>query len=529
MKRNFRLSMGEIILLCIAGIFLLSYLYINVFGFNYYATPDVYADTLYAIEAWESKSIFPEGWVFGNQFYVVATPVLCALLYGVIGNVNVAMIVATTMMTVFLIASLIWMLRPVTTRMQQIAAVALMLGSITTCGITLSLEGQLLYVLASYYSCYLITLFITIGDYLRALRQPRRPYYYGMTLLTCFLLISTGMQSIRQTVILILPLCLFEGLRLGAHWWKHRHISGETLRITLRVLVYTVSNVLGLVLIRLLNIENVSIYGEILLRTSDWAQAHEVNMRILSEITGFYHVWNAPNGWLYLIPAVIFCGLTVFAFGRGVYQFIKTGKATPLFVVQVFLVIGLVLLFAINFFVQINFRTPYMFTWYALLAISGTALIEDLKKVPLQILTAVMVIGLICNWMVGCWPIIKAIRGTTMDSEYKMMADYLVAKDIEYIYGDWYSSAPRVALYSNGKIKACCSHGDVFQILPYINPQEYYWQEENKRAAYIFGKDEEEKALAYAAQKGVTMTKMAEYWNYTLYTADQPLMYHLQK
>ncbi len=41
MKRKFRLNIVEIILMGIAVLFFLSYLYINVFGFDIYATADV--------------------------------------------------------------------------------------------------------------------------------------------------------------------------------------------------------------------------------------------------------------------------------------------------------------------------------------------------------------------------------------------------------------------------------------------------------------------------------------------------------
>ncbi len=526
MKRNFHLNITEIILLSVAVLFFLTYLYINVFGFDMYATPDVYADTLYAIEAWESKSIFPAGWVFGNQFYVVATPVFCALLYGITGNINLSMIIATLIMTVLLIASLIWMLFPFTTRTQQIASAALMLGGITTCGITLSLEGQLLFVLASYYSCYLITLFITIGDYLRALHNPRRNYYSPMTILCCLLLLATGMQSIRQTVILIVPLCALEVLRLGAHWWQHRKLSRDTLLITCRVALYGISNFLGLLIIRLLNIDSISIYGDSLFRTSGWAQAHQINLRILGRITGFYYAFTEANGWMYFIPALIFCSLILYAFGKGAYHFCKSKKAHPLFTVQVFFIIGLLILFTTNLVLQIEFRTPYMFTWYGLLTVSVASLFNDFKKVPTGVLTAILVVGFTLNWWVGCKPMVTQIQKTDATSEYQMIADFLSEKDIQYIYGDWSTSATNVALRSNGKLKACSYHENIFQILPYINPQQYYGENENRNAVYIFKKEEEGAALSFADQKGVTMTKMAEFPRHTLYTADQPLMYH---
>ena len=67
-----------------------------VFYINFSINPeyydgDIYNDINYAKEAWKAKSLFPKDWIFGNQTYVVATPVLAALFYGITGNGFTAM------------------------------------------------------------------------------------------------------------------------------------------------------------------------------------------------------------------------------------------------------------------------------------------------------------------------------------------------------------------------------------------------------------------------------------------------------
>ena len=98
------------------GLLLLGYLaafaVINFIGLPWFLGADTYGDTLVARYMWEQKTVFPEGWVFGNQYYVVATPVLAALFYGLTGSMNFAMALATTAMTAFLLLALWWMLRP---------------------------------------------------------------------------------------------------------------------------------------------------------------------------------------------------------------------------------------------------------------------------------------------------------------------------------------------------------------------------------------------------------------------------------
>ena len=89
-----------LIILCIRAI-----LIINFQGFPRYCDTDMYSDTLVAKLMWEQKTLFPQNWVFGNQFYVIATPVLCALFYGVTGNLNFSMGLAFTVMGLLILVS----------------------------------------------------------------------------------------------------------------------------------------------------------------------------------------------------------------------------------------------------------------------------------------------------------------------------------------------------------------------------------------------------------------------------------------
>ena len=85
--------------------------YVNLSCNPEYYDGDIYNDINYAKEAWKAKSIFPKNWIFGNQTYVVATPVLAALFYGIVGNGFTAMAIASCIMTVFVILTYDWMTR----------------------------------------------------------------------------------------------------------------------------------------------------------------------------------------------------------------------------------------------------------------------------------------------------------------------------------------------------------------------------------------------------------------------------------
>ena len=55
---------------------------------------DIYADMLLAREIWRQRCLFPSNWVYGNQYYTIATPVAAALFYGLTGSMNVSMAAA---------------------------------------------------------------------------------------------------------------------------------------------------------------------------------------------------------------------------------------------------------------------------------------------------------------------------------------------------------------------------------------------------------------------------------------------------
>ena len=85
---------------------------VNFAGFAYFCNADMYEDTLVARLMWEQKTLFPENYIFGNQYYVIATPVFAALFYGLTGSMNTAMALATTLMSLLIVLSLGWMIKP---------------------------------------------------------------------------------------------------------------------------------------------------------------------------------------------------------------------------------------------------------------------------------------------------------------------------------------------------------------------------------------------------------------------------------
>ena len=203
-----------LLLIAAAGLaYLVVFTTLDMVGFARLSTSDIYEDTLVARLMWEQKTLFPPSFLFGNQFYVVATPVLAALFYGLTGSMNNGMSLATLVMSVLLMLSMNWMLKPfVKDRLAHFAALLLFAASCFGPSTARREDGaQLFFVLCSYYACYLICAFVVLGDYARSRSDARlRP---GALCLALFLCFCTGMQSVRQTCVTILPLLCVEALR----------------------------------------------------------------------------------------------------------------------------------------------------------------------------------------------------------------------------------------------------------------------------------------------------------------------------
>ena len=98
-------------LLCLAAFFAVFAL-VNFVYLPRVIDGDIYADMVLAREIWRQKTLFPDNWIYGNQYYTVATPVVAALFYGLTGSMNLSMALATTLMSALIVWSFCWMLRP---------------------------------------------------------------------------------------------------------------------------------------------------------------------------------------------------------------------------------------------------------------------------------------------------------------------------------------------------------------------------------------------------------------------------------
>ena len=535
-NREGRKLVSIILLTAVSMLFLISFAVINFKGFPQFCSCDMYEDTLYSMLAWKDKSFFPGGWVFGNQYYIFTTPVFSALFYGLTGNPNLSMALSTTVMTLLIVLSILFLIYPFTDKIGRLAGIAAMLGCMVTVNAALSLEGQLFYILASYYSGYLITILLVTGDYLHALCFPEKRKHSAAFFISLVLCFAMGMQSLRQTAVLILPLLAVEALRiLILLYHKEKKLILRTRMVTLRAFLYAASNLLGAMYIRLFKVPHVEIYGSITRRSPSMREAvNEVNIRILQKLTGFYYALHERKGALYFVLALFFTGVVISASVISMKGYLaerRKGKdgRKYLFGVCTFLIftISLIELFAANQILDINFRMIYMFVWYPFAAISCVVLFKYIKSGKGKFVgTILLCAACFGTWYTGyCPALVNAIEPETPCAAEKI-SEYIVDNGYIYIYGDWSVACP-IAVYANGKALAACSYKRPFEILGYINPQGVYGEKENEKAVYVFYGHQSTSALRYAARIGAKMTLIKEFeGGYTLYTSDKPLMHY---
>ena len=169
---------------------------------------DMYADASVARLMAEQHSLFPEGWIFGNQYYVIATPVIAALFYLICRNTVLAMSLATSLMYVLILVSFYWCAKELfSIKARRIGlfcmAGATILGdSVSSC----TYGFQILYSMASYYACYVVVILLHLGIWARIDKGRRVPVpVMVLALITSFAL---GIQSPRELLSLCIPLFL---------------------------------------------------------------------------------------------------------------------------------------------------------------------------------------------------------------------------------------------------------------------------------------------------------------------------------
>ena len=515
-----------VLLLLVLVAYALLFGFLNFRGFARLALADMYADTLCARLMWEAKSLFPRRFLFGNQFYVVATPVLAALFYGLCGSMNTAMALATTVMSLLILLSMDWMLRPVLKKpWQRLAALLAFVGLLFGPGSARREDGtQLFFVLCSYYACYVITEFVVLGDYARArLSGDRR---LPALLLAAFLCFCTGMQSLRQTCITVLPLLGFEGIGLLRRLLRHEPAFPPKRRPVLaRAGVYTLANLLGLVAIRLIHPLQHTIYrGSSLFSGSSLAQELAEVRKALTVVTGYEYTKSAIGGPFFTVMFVFCLLLVAWALVLLLRAWRCEADASALFWLLSLLACAAVI--AASFFTSVSLRAIYLFPWYFLPALSYAVLAARIRPLYTKLVTGCLILLAACNLYFSYRNDVEAVL-SEVPTPAQQVCDYALENGYRYLYGNQSLGAPQIAVYSDGRLIAgCWEDACIFKVSPHINIRDiYHYHGDVEHALFVFLPWELEAALAEAAANGTELTLIGQYGQYAVYSSSRQLLY----
>lgn len=495
-----------------------------VFYINFSINPeyydgDIYNDINYAKEAWKAKSLFPKDWIFGNQTYVVATPVLAALFYGITGNGFTAMAIASCIMTVLTLLTYDWMTRTLFSYNERTAGFLFMIGFLLLkAHVATSQQGiQAFFTMASYYACYLINAFIVYGCYVRIRQGKFTGKHIIPAIIGVALSFGTGMQSLRQTAVMALPLVACEVLLIIIYSAKDKKFAISY--STLFSAIVFIANIAGLVAMRFIEINQNSIYGTTAFVSSfkDFFRKLFLNMESVALTFGL----DALELRVRLVASIPFLLIILIGFILCVKDYIKNKcNEQGSFVLVMLLTLGCVSVFAAGVLTDVVNRALYYFMIYPLLAVCVSYIIVkfEKKRDVLFSVVAVFTAGMIIFRTVGAVEEIKA--GKEKNSTAHQIANYMLDNGYDTIYSVFGLSG-----VMDGAENVVVASGDKIHIVQFKNvdsskpmkPVEYlcvkdgYKQWDNSKSLYLLRDHELPKVKKIAEKYDVTMTEKARF------------------
>ncbi len=504
-----------VLLLCFVGMVF----YIN-FSINpEYYDGDIYNDINYAKEAWKAKSLFPKDWIFGNQTYVVATPVLAALFYGITGNGFTAMAIASSIMTVLTLLTYDWMTRTLFSYNERTAGFLFMIGFLLLkAHVATSQQGiQAFFTMASYYACYFINAFIVYGCYVRIRQGKFTGKHIIPAIIGVALSFGTGMQSLRQTAVMALPLVACEVLLIIIYSAKDKRFAISY--STLFSAIVFIANIAGIVAMRFIEINQNSIYGTTAFVSSfkDFFRKLFLNMESVALTFGL----DALELRVRLVASIPFLLIILIGFILCVKNYIKNKcNEQGRFVLVMLLTLGCVSVFAAGVLTDVVNRALYYFMIYPLLAVCVSYIIVkfEKKRDVLFSVVAVFTAGMIIFRTAGAVEEIKA--GKDKNSTAHQIANYMLDNGYDTIYSVFGLSG-----VMDGAENVVVASGDKIHLVQFKNvdsskpmkPVEYlcvkdgYKQWDNSKSLYLLRDHELPKVKKIAEKYDVTMAEKARF------------------
>lgn len=432
---------------------------IGMFCFNFngrpFYNPDIYSDALVAKQMWTEKTLFPENWVFGNQFYIAATPVLAALMYGILGDSFLALSAASCLMTVFILLSFVYCMKEAVDRKYLPLGLFCISGAgiICTGACTNTFGWQIFYTMASYYATYFIGILLSLGVWLRLKKCNK---VNPVTIILVLLLnCALGMNSLRQTLTGCLPLVALDCLLILTEIIRQKKFITVIKSSVKRVMFSAgalLSNLAGVVIVKSFNINSDPIIEETKLSylPSEVIKNLITTMRSIASILGF----SVYNQGIRYIPLLIVAAIFLLIAVTAIIFIIKDKDETPLTYLITFSFISLAAMAFTGVFI-LRTRNIYYFIWFFMLTCSIIYLAVKLKgKAKSSLLIIILICGLVnCTYSFHN----DYVQYTKKHEGFEKIANTLIDDGVEYLFsGVEFNS--RVVAYSKDKF----THGILF-------------------------------------------------------------------
>ena len=503
---------SELTISIVLTVLLLAFLglvfYVNLSCNPEYYDGDMYADIRYAKVAWEAKSLFPKGWLFGNQIYVVATPVLAAFFYGMIHNGIMAMAVASCVMSVLIVLTFDWMMKAVFHYNERTAGFLVMVGVLLLkAHIATGARGaQILFTMASYYACYIITAFIVYGCYIRIRQKIFNKKQIPMAIIGVLLSFATGMQSLRQTVIMTLPLIACEIIMTVIALIRDKKLY--SLSSIIFTAVVSFANILGTLIIKKIPLQQLTIYGD-----ADFNSLLDIKSIISKAILNFkYGIIGSfesteSSGIINLILPAAALLIIFTAFVINLVKLVKSKAREDIdFAMNIMLFFSCASVLAVSVLSTVGCKTIYYFMIFALLAQSIATVIKMFGKyywVPECALAALFALLIVVKG-IGAYNEICADKEPTTQSY--QIASYMTENGYDTLYSifglSWEDvSGESVVVASNDEIYLVQLRKTVDweedPTVEYLHVKDDYKSRQDDRSLFLFNSEEYAKAKIF--------------------------------
>lgn len=516
MEQKKKVLSPAILLLAMLLVYFGAVCMINLSGVPGFYDSDMYTDIRYAMEAWKHQSVFPEGWVFGNQLYVASTPVLAALIYGMTGAPHLSMGIASTVMTVLVLVSFHWMLLPVVkSRQARMAGSVLFLGIMLLFGDAWHNPGgwQLLFTMCSYYACYAVTVFLVFGCYLRSEKLWR---VWPVLILAGILSFCTGIQSLRQTAVMTLPLIGVEVLRLLCCLMGRIPVDKKPMAVAG---VISIANAVGLITARCLDLEQVEIFGEMgLTPLSQYPQQlHNGIGQALSLVINHNPLGYGMLACVMLVSAAGFVCL--------VWRILRKKEENGLILLAL-MALSLLAILAVDVMLTMLVRPIYYFMLFPLLAFLTAVCYETLGKWGKRAVLVFLAVLFCLSCALELVPTAGRIVQKKQEDAYAV-SDWLVEHGYTTLYGAWNQGAD-VVIASDWQLSAGFWEysDDPFFYYKYLCNPDIFRQEADRCAYLFYGQENAQLAVEKAKTRQIEMKPIMHFpesdiW---IYTAPENIM-----